>query len=355
MDFGIQLATSSHSWKVVKRAEEMGFTHAWFYDTQLLNADVFVAMAAAALQTSRIALCTGVLIPSNRIAPVAASALASLNALAPGRIHFGVGTGFTARRTMGLRAITLARLEQYVRVVQGLLKEETIEWPAEGRSHKIRFLNPELELINLHDPIPVHISAFGPRGRKLTADLGAHWITAMRGAQPANVALVEMQKAWQAAGRDPKALYSTAFGGGCVLAEGEPADSPRAKAQAGPAAAIVFHNNAEEQELGSIGFPTPPQFKAKFDAYREIYRKYQPPDARYLSNHRGHLMFLRPEEQDIITADVIRAFTFTGTRAELADGLRAMKAAGYSQFGMHIRTGHEMAMLEDWAEVIASV
>jgi luciferase-like monooxygenase len=71
MDFGVQLATSSHSWKVVKHAEELGFTHAWFYDTQLLNADVFVAMAAAAMQTSRIRLCTGVLIPSNRIAPVA--------------------------------------------------------------------------------------------------------------------------------------------------------------------------------------------------------------------------------------------------------------------------------------------
>jgi 5,10-methylenetetrahydromethanopterin reductase len=183
MDFGVQLATSSHSWKVVKHAEELGFTHAWFYDTQLLNADVFVAMAAAAMQTSRIRLCTGVLIPSNRIAPVAASALASLNALAPGRIHFGVGTGFTARRTMGLRAVTLAR--QYVRVVQALLKGETVEWSAEGRSHKIRFLNPELELINLQDPIPVHISAFGPRGRMLTAKLGAHWITAMRGAQPA--------------------------------------------------------------------------------------------------------------------------------------------------------------------------
>jgi 5,10-methylenetetrahydromethanopterin reductase len=140
-----------------------------------------------------------------------------------------------------------------------------------------------------------------------------------------------------------------------VLAEGEAADSPRAKAQAGPAAAIVFHNNAEEEELGSIGFPTPPQFKAQFDAYKAIYRNYQPPDARYLTNHRGHLMFLRPEEQEIISGDIIRAFTFTGTRDELADGLRAMKQAGYGQFGMHIRTGHEMSMLEDWADVIAKV
>ncbi|PYR86886.1 MAG: hypothetical protein DMG18_01405 [Acidobacteria bacterium] len=67
-------------------AEELGFTHAWFYDTQLLNADPFVAMAASAMHTSRIQLCTGVLIPSNRIAPVTANALASLNALAPHRI-----------------------------------------------------------------------------------------------------------------------------------------------------------------------------------------------------------------------------------------------------------------------------
>ena len=75
MDYGINLATAADSWKVVKRAEELGFTRAWFYDTQLLNAEIFVAMGAAAVTTTRIRLGTGVLIPSNRIAPVAASAL----------------------------------------------------------------------------------------------------------------------------------------------------------------------------------------------------------------------------------------------------------------------------------------
>src|ERR1700689_1183495 len=108
MDYGIQLATSSHSWKVAKRAEELGFTHVWFYDTELLNAELFVAMGAAAMQTSRIRLGTGVLIPGNRIAPVAASGLASLNALAPGRMDFAISTGFTARRTAGTPAGKLA-------------------------------------------------------------------------------------------------------------------------------------------------------------------------------------------------------------------------------------------------------
>src|SRR4029450_4240560 len=121
MEFGINLATAADSWKVVKRAEELGFARAWFYDTQMLNADVFVAMGAAAVQTSRIRPATRVLIPSTRIPPVAASALASLNALAPGRIDFGISTGFTARRTMGLRPLKLDDLAEDVRVVQRLL------------------------------------------------------------------------------------------------------------------------------------------------------------------------------------------------------------------------------------------
>src|SRR5918996_515115 len=178
MDFGINLATSADSWKVVKRAEELGYRRAWFYDTQLLNADMFVAMGAAAVQTSTIRLATGVLIPSNRIAPVAASALASLNALAPGRIDFGISTGFTARRTMGLGPVKLAAMREYIRVVQGLLAGETLEWTFEGQRRKIRFLNPEIGVFNVKDPIPLHISALGPRSRRLTAELGAGWINA---------------------------------------------------------------------------------------------------------------------------------------------------------------------------------
>src|SRR3954452_19538786 len=133
MDFGIGIATSHDSWKLAQRAEELGFTHAWFFDTQMITADCFVAMGAAAVKTSRIRLGTGVLIPSNRIAPVTANAFASLNQLAPGRIDFGVGTGFTGRRTMGLGAMKLADMEEYIRVVMALLDGETPEFDIEGK------------------------------------------------------------------------------------------------------------------------------------------------------------------------------------------------------------------------------
>ena len=149
MQFGIAIPTAADSWRLVRRAEELGFSHAWFFDTQMLSADPFVAMAAAAMKTTRIKLGTGVLIPSNRIAPVAATAFASLNKLAPGRIVFGISTGFTGRRTMGLGAVKLADMEEYIRVVQALWRGETVEFGVEGKRRLIRLLNPELGLINI--------------------------------------------------------------------------------------------------------------------------------------------------------------------------------------------------------------
>jgi len=234
MDFGINLATAADSWKVVKRAEELGYGRAWFFDTQMLNADMFVAMGAAAVQTSRIRLATGVLIPSNRLAPVAASALASLNALAPGRIDFSISTGFTARRTMGLGPVKLDDMKAYIQIVQRLLARETVEWTFEGKRRKIRFLNPELDVFNVTDPIPLHVSALGPRGRRLTAELGAGWLYATGHVGAATAAVADMQAAWRSAGVEPADRVATAFTGGCVLKAGEAFDARASAPRPGP-------------------------------------------------------------------------------------------------------------------------
>src|SRR6476659_5945947 len=250
MDFGIGIASASDSWKVAQRAEELGFTHAWFYDTQMITADPFVAMAAAAVKTSKIRLGTGVLVPSNRIAAVSANAFATLNGLAPGRIDFGVGTGFSARRAMGLGAMKLADMEEYIRVVYALLAGETVETPIEGKRRKIRFLNPEVGLFNIKDPIPLHISAYGPRSQALTAKLDAHWQCFIQDADGALGALGGMKQSWAKAGRPADDLYATAWVCGCVLEPGEPADGPRAMAQAGPRAATLLHRAADVDQQG---------------------------------------------------------------------------------------------------------
>jgi 5,10-methylenetetrahydromethanopterin reductase len=354
MDIGINLATRADSWKIVKRAEELGYTRVWFYDTHMLNADVFVGMTAAAMATAKIRLGTGVLIPSNRIAPVAANALASVNALAPGRVDFGVSTGSTARSTMGLGPVKLRDMAEYIRIVRALIHGETVEWDFEDRRRKIRFLNPEIGAINIVDPIPLHISAVGPKARQLTAELRADWMVPTGNVANAVRAVKEMHAAWRSVGEDPSAHVSAAVVGGCVLAEGEPYDSPRAKAIAGPHAMISLHNQVE---AGEAGFKRPsmaPHLVPLLDRYRELYLSYQPADARYLTNHRGHLMFLKPEEQHLCTAELIQATTFTGTKSDLRERLRALRDAGFDHFSITIRNGFP-EMLEEWIDVFEGV
>jgi 5,10-methylenetetrahydromethanopterin reductase len=255
---------------------------------------------------------------------------------------------------MGLGPVKQDDMKEYVRVVQGLLAGETPEWAFEGKRRKIRFLNPEIGAINLRDPIPLHVSAAGPRARRLTAELGAHWMVPTGSVAGATTAIKDMHAAWRAAGADPKDYVAAAIVGGAVAAEGEPLDSDRIKAQAGPHAMIALHNAIEAAERGFSRRPLPANVAPLLEAYREVYRGYTPEDARYLSNHRGHLMFLRPEERALCSADLIRAMTFTATAPELRERLRALRDAGYTHFSITIRQGHA-EMLEEWAEVFAGV
>lgn len=351
MQFAIAIPTAADSWRLVRRAEELGFARAWFYDTQMLSADPFVAMAAAALKTTMIRLGTGVLIPSNRLAPVAANAFASLNKLAPGRIDCGVGTGFTGRRAMGLGAIRLHDLEEYVRLVTALLAGETVEAAIEGKRRLIRLLNPELGLINTRDPIGLYIAATGPRARALTARLGAGWISTIGDPAAAGAALREMAAQRAAAGHGGTALDAVLLTGGAVLAEGEPTDSPRAVAQAGPRAAMLLHRAADAALSGWPALATvPPALAATVAGYVEKARQFTPQGAAYLENHRGHLMFVKPVERPFITAELIRETTFTATERELRERVAALEAAGYNEIAFQIVPGQEHA-IEDWGRI----
>ena len=353
MDMAINLATKATSWEVAVRAEQLGYSRAWFFDTPLLNAELFAAMAVAATKTSRIELFSGVMIPSNRIAPVAASGLATLNALAPGRIGFGISTGFTGRRTMGLKPVTFARMLKYIEVVQGLLAGEIVEWEEEGGTHKIRFLRSDLDLINTQDPIPLALSALGPKGRAAVAKYGAQWITSVTYPDREKAEIEDARALWVQSGRDLESFYPICSVGGRVLDDGESLDSEKTRAQAGPTAAIMFHAAVEEAEFGSLvpgEFPFPKQL----EEYRKVYETYEPADARYLENHRGHLMFVRPDETHV-TGDIIKAFTMTGPKKELVERLKGLKALGFKQAQFHLVPGHEDEMMERWADVMADV
>jgi len=161
----------------------------------------------------------------------------------------------------------------------------------------------------------------------------------------------EMAAACRAAGRAPERLYKTGFTLGCVLRAGEDAGSPRARAQAGPLVPVMFHafleRTVDPERLA-------PELGAAVKAFRAQYETYTPPDARYLQLHKGHLMWVRPEEERFVTPELIRMATFTATAAELRERIRALAAAGYQQLAVQVVPGQEDA-LEDWAELAATL
>src|SRR6476646_8782593 len=170
----------------------------------------------------------------------------------------------------------MAETEEYIRVVYGLLDNQTLETSIEGRRRKIRFLNPEIGLINTKDSIPLHISAYGARSQALTAKLNAGWKSFVSDVPGALGGLESMQQSWRAAGRSSGDLYATAWTCGCVLADGEPADSPRAMAQAGPRAAVLLHRAADfDMEGWQNTSPVPSSVEPQVKGYVEMARTFE--------------------------------------------------------------------------------
>ena len=352
MNVGIALASAVDSWKHVKRAEELGFSSSWFYDTQLLNPDIFICMALAAEKTSRIRLGTGVLIPSNRIEPVTANALATLNRIAPGRVDFGVGTGFTARRTMGLKAIPLRKMKRYIERVQELLRGNLIEWDFESENRKISFLNPDIGLINLEDPIAMHISAMGPKSRRLVAEVGAGWLNFGSDLESLIRDAEDIKSHWQYLQGPQVKMKNTLFFLGAVLGEDQGKNAEKLMLQAAPWTAVMLHNLAESDP--KIYSKLPLKHRSVLEAYLNIYKDYRPADAKYLENHRGHLMYLREEEKKIIDPDFVRATTMSGSKQELRDKFLLLAESGYEDFVVQLIPGEEAA-IEEWADVFSTL
>ncbi|HEX6442306.1 MAG TPA: LLM class flavin-dependent oxidoreductase, partial [Stellaceae bacterium] len=141
------------------------------------------------------------------------------NKLAPGRIDFGIGTGFTGRRAMGLGAVRLADMEEYIRVVTELLRGDTVETELEGKRRLIRLLDPQLGLINTQNPIGLYVAASGPRARRLTAKLGAAWINTVAAVAGAIADLEDLRRL--ARGHSPDRTDAVVLSGGCIPQPGQ--------------------------------------------------------------------------------------------------------------------------------------
>ena len=103
-------------------AEDLGFRAVWCPEIPAFGHDIWVTLARIAEKTKRIRFGPSVLIPSYRHPMAQASAIATLEQIAPGRLMVGFGTGFTGRAGMGKKPLSLASMRTHIAQVRALLR-----------------------------------------------------------------------------------------------------------------------------------------------------------------------------------------------------------------------------------------
>ena len=186
----------------VQLAERLGYHTAWITDSHLVCRELWVTLAACAMATSRIRLGPGVTVPHSRHVSVTASAIATLDDLAPGRVVIGVGTGGSSAQTMGLSLAQVGRSETLARTATALRA-----LLAGGATRFDTGIEGRLAWLDAPRAIPIYLAGSGPRMLETTGRLGDGAIVyATVSPDVVRVAIERVAAGARAAGRDPTAL-----------------------------------------------------------------------------------------------------------------------------------------------------
>jgi 5,10-methylenetetrahydromethanopterin reductase len=153
---------------VAKLAEELGFAHFVHADQRFSGErDVFVALAADALNTATIKLGPFVSDPFSRIPAMLAAAVASLDELSGGRALLGLGAGGSGFAQMHLeRRHVNAALRETVTMIRALFSGETVNF--DGRLYKLT--NARLGF-DVRRDIPILIASRSPLNLELAGEV----------------------------------------------------------------------------------------------------------------------------------------------------------------------------------------
>jgi 5,10-methylenetetrahydromethanopterin reductase len=239
------------------RAEALGYDRIWLYDSAALYEDIWVHLGLIAEATFRIGLGTAVLVPNLRHVMATASAIATIDRLAPGRLACAIGTGYTARLVLGQKALTWKFTREYVEQLQGLLRGDVVT--IDGKPCQM-IHRPELAKARPIE-VPILLSAFGPKGRAITREIADGWMGFGTPAEPFDWA-VQMVN-------------------GTVLDPGESPSSQRAIDSVGAWQAGSYHITWETNPDNLPAIPGGVAWLEQIESER-------PEAERHLAVHSGH-------------------------------------------------------------------
>jgi probable F420-dependent oxidoreductase len=328
MDFGVTFQTdppASRLIELTKRAEKLGFSHAWTFDSHILWQEPYVIYSQMLAATERIMVGPFVTNPASRDPTVTASLFATLNDMFGNRTICGIGRGDSVVRVLGRPPTTLAQTEAAIHVIKELAEGRAIETPA-----------GEVQIPWVRDgKLDVWMAGYGPKALALTGRKADGFILQLADPAITRWTISRVRAAAEEAGRDPDELAI------CVAAPAYVAgtdDLPHMRDQCRWFGGMVGNHVADivakYGEGGDI-----PQALTDYIKGRQDYD--------YNEHGRAgniHTAFV-PDE-------IVDRFCLLGTPEQHIAKLEELKAIGVDQFAIYLQHDNKEETLRQYGETI---
>jgi 5,10-methylenetetrahydromethanopterin reductase len=273
----------------------------WLYDSAALYEDIWVHLGLIAEATERIGLGTAVLVPNLRHVMATASAIATIDRLAPGRLACAIGTGYTARLVLGKKALSWKTTREYVETLKALLQGKVVN--IEGEQCQM-IHRPELAAPRPID-VPILLSAFGPKGRAIAREIADGWMGFGPPADP-----------WD---------WAVQMVNGTVLASGESPSAQRVIDSVGAWQAGSYHITWETNPDNLPNVPGGADWLAQIVSER-------PEAERHLAVHSGHCTHLNHADRLALAAfGEVPWIGWVGEAESVCERVKASEEAGSTE------------------------
>ena len=330
MDFGLVLQTDPPARRVVElvaRAEELGFSHAYTFDSHVLWQEPFVIYAQMLAATETMVVGPMVTNPGTRDWTVIASLFATLNDTFGERTVCGIGRGDSAMRVIGHRPCSLATLAEAMGVIKGL---------AEGR--EVIYNDRPLRIPwRGEGSLPIWMAAYGPRALALCGAQADGFVLQLADVDIAAWTIGAVRAAAAEAGRDPDELTI------CVAAPAYVGDDlPHQRDQVRWFGGMVGNHVADlVARYGGAGSGVP---RALTD--------YIAGRAGYDYSEHGRA---GSTHTDFVPDEIVDRFCILGPPETHVERLEELAALGVDQFAIYLMHDQPDETLEAYGGIIAAM
>ncbi len=327
MEFGVVLQNNPPAWRVVdlcRRAETLGFTHGWTFDSHVLWQEPFVVYSQILSATHTMKVGPMVTTPGTRDWTVTASMFATLNDMFGDRTVCGIGRGDSAMRVLGFPPSNLATLSEAMTVIKGLAEGEEVTY--NGTQQQFPW--------SQSSSLDIYMAAYGPRALKLCGEQADGFILQLADPQIATWTIEAVRAAASDAGRDPDSIKI------CVAAPAYVGDDlAHQRDQVRWFGGMVGNHVADLVERYGPDIDLIPEALVAYVEHRKGYDYAE--HGKATSTH-----------VDFVTDDIIDRFCLLGPPSAHIERLEELRDLGVDQFAIYLQHDGQDETLTAYGEHI---